>query len=298
MGQYFKYVNLDKKEFLDHSSGGGHKLMEFSWEMNSICTTVKALLASSWKGDKVHLIGDYYDEDEDAFIALKYSIISDPVLSDLSHKFESLYGPNGKFNVYNLISSEFSEVKEIICEYTDAYVAYVAYNHTKHEVCNVSDGVFESISVSLSNDKDNSSVHMWRVDPLNLLLSINADGGGGGYFSKASKDLVGSWALDDIELFKIEEDPKLVGYTPIHADFTENDVEYRIEDLPDFFKTNRFSSIEEFKDYFSTHLDELNSLIQQPYLDVYVDRKRVDNNTLIDLCSVVDSDLDVDSVSL
>lgn len=293
MGQYFKYINLDKKEFLSYE-GSLHKLMEWSWEMNNICLTVKSLLASPWKGDRVYLIGDYYDEDEDAFANLKYAIISDPILNSLSEKFALEYGEEGRYNINNLFSSEYDEIKEVSCNDSNHFVGYIAYNHSKHEVCNLAEGVFEHIDFRLRPNDNDAFIHMWRIDPLNILLAINATGGGGGYFSNACKDLVGSWAFDDIELFTLDSDPKLPNYSVIEAEFTENDTDYLVSDAPDFFKANRFPSLTEFIDYYSNHSDELKDLISKPYFNSYDKNYDKDPNFILSLCGINDSNLNDD----
>lgn len=84
MGQYYKVVNLDKRQYLNpHKFGAGLKLMEFSGQGDSIMQAVAILLASgngrgggdlhsedhdpegivgSWAGDRIVVAGDYMDE--------------------------------------------------------------------------------------------------------------------------------------------------------------------------------------------------------------------------------------------
>lgn len=79
MGQYYKAVNLDKKEFLSpHDCGNGAKLMEFGLSGMSMMSCVSILLADgngrgggdlhsknpiigSWAGDRIVITGDYAD---------------------------------------------------------------------------------------------------------------------------------------------------------------------------------------------------------------------------------------------
>ena len=81
MGQYYKVVNLDKRQVLHpHAFGDGMKLMEFVGGGN----TIKALgillavgngrgggdihsdnpLVGSWAGDRIAIVGDYADDGE------------------------------------------------------------------------------------------------------------------------------------------------------------------------------------------------------------------------------------------
>lgn len=77
MGQYFKVVNLDKKEYLHpHKFGDGLKLLEFGCSSHSTLTALTLLLRKSnesgggdiqiendmigsWAGDRIVIIGDY-----------------------------------------------------------------------------------------------------------------------------------------------------------------------------------------------------------------------------------------------
>ena len=80
MGQYHKIANLDRKEVLNpHNFGVGIKLLEFS--ESRVTTALSVLLAcsnnrgggdlrsddelcGSWAGDRIAIIGDYWEEDE------------------------------------------------------------------------------------------------------------------------------------------------------------------------------------------------------------------------------------------
>lgn len=79
MGQYYKVVNLDKKQYLDpHDCGEGAKLMEIALSSMSMMSCVALLLADgngrgggdihsenpligSWAGDRIVISGDYAD---------------------------------------------------------------------------------------------------------------------------------------------------------------------------------------------------------------------------------------------
>lgn len=79
MGQYYKIVNLDKRQYLiPHDFGDGLKLMEFGMSGHGTMTALAILLASgngrgggdlssekpivgSWAGDRIVIAGDYDD---------------------------------------------------------------------------------------------------------------------------------------------------------------------------------------------------------------------------------------------
>ena len=60
MGQYHKFMNFDKKEILEPPSF--RKLMEWSYQENEYMLHLENLLKTSWKGDRVLVIGDYVNE--------------------------------------------------------------------------------------------------------------------------------------------------------------------------------------------------------------------------------------------
>jgi len=79
MGQYYKIVNLTKKQYLTpHTFGDGAKLMEFGCSGSGVMTALALLLADgnnrgggdmrsddviigSWEGDRIVITGDYAD---------------------------------------------------------------------------------------------------------------------------------------------------------------------------------------------------------------------------------------------
>ena len=80
MGQYYKIVNIKKKQYITpHTFGDGAKLMEFGMSRNGVLTGLAILLADgngrgggdlgsdnpivgSWAGDNIVVAGDYADD--------------------------------------------------------------------------------------------------------------------------------------------------------------------------------------------------------------------------------------------
>lgn len=80
MGQYYKIVNIKKKQYITpHTFGDGAKLMEFSMSANGVLAGLSILLADgngrgggdlhsendivgSWAGDNIVIAGDYADD--------------------------------------------------------------------------------------------------------------------------------------------------------------------------------------------------------------------------------------------
>lgn len=66
MGQYFKPINIEKKEYLlAHDYGDGLKLMEHSYLQNNFVNAVENLLAEGGRWHKCSLVwaGDYADDE-------------------------------------------------------------------------------------------------------------------------------------------------------------------------------------------------------------------------------------------
>jgi len=119
MGQYYKVVNLDKREYLDpHRLGDGLKLLEFGFPGGLTPTALVILLADgnnrgggdlhsenpiigSWAGDRIVVTGDYADHlkfctQRDIAMWHAHMAVKDP-------KWYAEYGRRGP-NVYHLCS--------------------------------------------------------------------------------------------------------------------------------------------------------------------------------------------------
>jgi len=71
MGQCYKAVNIDKKEYVrPHAYDNGAKLLEHSYIKNDFLGVVTTLLKKEWKGDRVIWLGDYFEKDENPDIPL------------------------------------------------------------------------------------------------------------------------------------------------------------------------------------------------------------------------------------
>jgi hypothetical protein len=66
MGQYYKPVNIDRREWLlTHDYGNGLKLLEHSYVGAGVIDAVMQLLATTWKGRRMVWAGDYADPERD-----------------------------------------------------------------------------------------------------------------------------------------------------------------------------------------------------------------------------------------
>jgi len=98
MGQYFRLINLDKREYVDPwDVGGAAKLWE--WCANNQCRAIPFLLrqsseggggdvrrdyalASRWAGDRIALVGDYdesnlFDTAKEQFINISKQLVEE-----------------------------------------------------------------------------------------------------------------------------------------------------------------------------------------------------------------------------
>lgn len=59
MGEYFNWVNVDKKEYLCPADFDlGNKLHESMYRGNAILSALHSLLSSEWRGDRILFLGD------------------------------------------------------------------------------------------------------------------------------------------------------------------------------------------------------------------------------------------------
>lgn len=164
MGQYYKPINIDKKQFLySHDYGNGLKLMEHSWIGNAFVTAVESLIAKggAWFRDKIVWAGDYADKEKDAegndLGVTLYSLMDD----DDTQKVRPDV-PKKKFRyLVNLDTREFVDKNKIpVSEYY--------------------------------KDESTGKEYPFTIHPLPLLTCEGNGRGGGDYHGESP--LIGKWA--------------------------------------------------------------------------------------------------------
>ena len=82
MGQYYKVVNIDKKEFIEPwDYDCGSKLLEWGYitsdgKANGFAGALNKLMCGRWKGDRVYVVGDYAEPDSrDGDLGLIQSVV-------------------------------------------------------------------------------------------------------------------------------------------------------------------------------------------------------------------------------
>jgi hypothetical protein len=194
MGQYFKPVNITKKEWLySHDYNNGLKLMEHSWIGNNFVQTVESLLTpgNSWSGDRIVWSGDYAED-------LKLLVDKEGV------------------NIYSLCSlcsdeSEFSKLKFKNIKPEGVVKLDKSYRY----IVNIDKGMF------VDKKKVPKSENGWQIHPLPLLTSQGNGKGGGDFYGDDDKNIVGSWAGDRIVVSATKPDSNY-NYTELSFNLVES----------------------------------------------------------------------------
>lgn len=182
MGQYYKPINLDKKQYVySHDFGNGLKLMEHSYVGNEFVAVVEALIAEggAWHGDRIVWAGDYADPEKGA----KKKTYKDSYSGEIK-----AYKPN----LYNLVDDDVNPKMRIKPCGGKSY-RYVINLDTKEFV--------DTRKVPMSDvweDPKTGKEWPFVMHPLPI-LTCEGNGRGGGDFHK-SDPLVGKWARQRISV--------------------------------------------------------------------------------------------------
>lgn len=204
MGQYYKAVNIDKREYLlPHSFNCGFKLMESCYVGNDFVNAMTALLSGPWHGDQVMYIGDYAWDNvvlgdcscsgAALLRGLKENGVldADPYAAAMSWHDAAEYcavpesieyvlrGGHGVSEVWEPVTVPAHE-GEIDCE-------------EKRYVVNETLGVF----YDRGKLEKRQGCHLTQ-DPLLIFLAVGNGLGGGDYRSADACKQVGSWACQTI----------------------------------------------------------------------------------------------------
>lgn len=229
MGQYYTFVNMDKKERLySHSFGSGLKLMESCYVGNEYMEAISHLLAGPWKGDRVLYCGDYAWDDPSGSAGerLHELVKQDPY--DFAEKCED-------------VSTRFAACKGNTClesfETADGGHGFrsvplegtfeIKPEHYRYLV-NETKGVFvdrEAAPVAWVW-AEGGDFGITRTDPLPLFMAIGNGLGGGDYWGP-NESQVGLWAGDAI--VPTNERPG-DGFREIASPFDENGVFLTMKD--------------------------------------------------------------------
>jgi hypothetical protein len=175
MGQYYKPINIDKKQYVySHDFGNGLKLMEHSYVGNHFVNAVESLLCEggAWHGDRIVWAGDYADPEKGAR-AKRYK--------DSSGQMKSF-----KPNLFDLIDDGVKKEMRIKPDMTEKNHRFVINLDTKQFV--------DTEKVPLTDVYTDEHGKEWpfTIHPLPI-LTCEGNGRGGGDLHKEDP-LVGTWA--------------------------------------------------------------------------------------------------------
>ena len=165
MGQYYKPINLDKKQWVSsHEYDNGLKLMEHSWIGNTFVSVVENLIAAggAWCGDRIVWAGDYADEEK-----------------------------GRKNNLYTIIGTDKNKIKPGVIKRNFRYVV----NLDTEEFVDT-----KKVPLSDVYTDDKGKEWPFQMHPLPI-LTCEGNGRGGGDFRKDDV-MVGIWARHRVTVSK------------------------------------------------------------------------------------------------
>lgn len=200
MGQYYKPVSIDAKEFVyTHDAAKslgddfcGLKLMEHSWLGNKVVAAILLMLkeGGAWHKTKIVWCGDYADSR------------SEIILQDEDGKdFES--------NYYQFATEKFTQVNPT--QTIKGERGYILNHDTKEYVC-------------LQDTPKGTAAWMgdegWQIHPLPLLTCDGNGRGGGDFRDDDPNGLIGRWAYNTIS-YQTRKPLKADGFTKLDFDLIE-----------------------------------------------------------------------------
>lgn len=248
MGQYYKFVNVDRKEYFspwDFDSGA--KLMEFSYTLCDVTIFFDYLLSERWKENHIVICGDYADHTDTYAYNLSREILNNPTpeielfiktytkdqLEYLNRGCnDTIYTEDDIIEDINLyqLSNCFTNVSSISIP-DDFKISYY-YNLNTMEFIDKS-----HLPLAWHFTDDNGAIKTNHISPISLLLAQGNGKGGGDYFTKDNMNLVGSWTKDSNKI--------IVSKTPLenHADFTEFSPEFYEREYIPYTEIEKYISV-------------------------------------------------------
>lgn len=239
MGQYYKFVNMDKKEVLypdDYECFA--KLMETSFfegntrETNGYMAAFCYLMETRWKGDQVVLIGDYADyypngKNENDFsgaqamatLYKKYPKLT----ADIPRAKRTKATGNIVFTPY-FICEDHGSSKTASLDVENYKIPRYIINEAKKSYIDL-----DHMPTNWSAKDKDGNEHEMKVFPLSLMIACGNGLGGGDYFGTTGQDLVGQWILDTPSIRLTNDEPDLAVYQELKPGF--NIITHTIDEL-------------------------------------------------------------------
>ncbi len=238
MGQYHKFMNFDKKEILEPP--GVLKLMEWSYQRNEYMLQIENLLKTTWKGDRVLVIGDYAPD----FYEEEYS----------SNLLKNIREENKDYNVNNIYHYPY-KIIENSSFYSNRLPSRYIYNDTLKEYIDLKKQPIQWVCY----DENLNLIDGNKIHPLSLVLSCCNGAGGGDYYAE-NIEQVGCWAETSGSL-RLSDELLDLDYKEANLIFNEfskkkDNVEIIIDYVTENFTIDNIKKVENLKFPPSFFLDE------------------------------------------
>lgn len=170
MGQYYKFMNIDKKQVCERNIYL-LKLMEHSYLGNDYCSDILKLLDNEWKGDRVIHVGDYAESNDET--------TTQNIIKNLHNELKI----SNKNTLYN-----YSDSFEDVIPTSKEDIRYV-YNLDKREYVDL---YKQPIQWCYCDEKSFGTV---KINSFALLIGCG-NGLGSGDYHGINERFVGYWAGD------------------------------------------------------------------------------------------------------
>lgn len=239
MGQYYKVVNVDKKEYM--YSDGGIKLMEWSYNRNPLTLNLMKKLANEWKGDRVFVVGDYALSKDRIDNDSKVKDYDYDLLEKIEKELDIFDKEDDGYPItlYHYADKCYEEIK--LEKIEDEEYKYI-YNHTRKEFIDLEHCPLAWLY------KDKNKFIQVKVSPISLLLALGNGMGGGDYWGN-NENLVGKY-INEVQDIEVTKEPLNLDYTEFRPEFYE-DVYIPYNEIPNEInlEKNKEKLIKEIVDF-------------------------------------------------
>lgn len=211
MGQYYKVVNIDKKQYM--YSDGGIKLMEWSYNRNPLILNLMNKLSNEWKGDRVFVVGDYAISGDRIDNENNKKDYDYDLLKKLEQELD-IFEKDGEGYPITLYGYADKKYEEIALDKIENEEYKYIYNHKRKEFINL-----EHCPLAWLYKEKNNYVQV-KIAPISLLLALGNGMGGGDYWGY-NENLVGKY-INEVESLEITKEPLDLNYTEFRPEFYED----------------------------------------------------------------------------
>ena len=270
MGQYYRILNLDKKEYLSsYDYDCGAKMMESAYiatnlKTNGYMSALSYLIDNQWKGDRVIMLGDYATLD---WAENTPTQIDAQFLANLKDEFPFIQEKDEDGYLINLIDcDEHGFIKSNI-KSNKKVKRYLCNNATKQYID------LNNLPIDYTYKDNDGTTKYGHIYPLPILISVG-NGLGLGDYSSNNDELAGTWANTSDSIFFGTSKPK--DFEEFKPDFTEYEKVLRIKDY-EAKQNNQTLTASDLVELFYKHYTRLtNSSVQDFYNQLAKDKTMKD----------------------